>query len=473
MEPRSCTFCTLTLTHQSEKISLKPLFSIYDSAFCCVEKCASLNIPITESQEDKNKDMDSNHVPSTTSDAGGATPAVTVAVASTDAGGSAVAATALPRAALDAGEDTTPAGTMVVDGSVGEGGGQILRTCLALSAITNVPVRFINIRAGRPNPGLGNQHLECVRATATICRAAVRGAAKGSKELIFIPSGVIADGPFDFNVGTAGSAMLVFQTVLPVLLFANQATDVRIRGGTHNMMAPPTDFIAHCFLPAVAHLGLRFQMQVVKCGFSDAGDVRFTIEPLAASACHPPLPPLILCNRGNTVSLDVEILCTKKTPKASVQGAETTLTSTLQAFVVGNAPLDAGFRSSCNTRLIDINSSGQAVVATLRCEHITTVFSSLGEKDYDSLITKCMKQFYEYVSAPKEMAVDEYLSDQLVLPMVLTHGGAFTTRAPMSLHLTTQIDMLRMFCGDDVVQVSGSEEDGGFRVTVQPRTLRK
>src|SRR5689334_14748265 len=146
-----------------------------------------------------------------------------------------------------------------IDGSFGEGGGQILRTSLSLSTATGQPFRIEKIRAGRERPGLLRQHLTAVLAAAEICGADVQGATLGSTELTFSP-GKIRAGQYKFSVGTAGSGTLVFQTVLPALMLAAEPSRVVIEGGTHNTAAPPFDFLARTFLLVLERMGPKVQL---------------------------------------------------------------------------------------------------------------------------------------------------------------------------------------------------------------------
>lgn len=138
-----------------------------------------------------------------------------------------------------------------IDGGAGEGGGQILRTSLSLSAVTGKAFAIRNIRARRSKPGLMRQHLTAVRAAAEICGAAVEGAEVGSQVLVFEP-GKIKPGDYVFRIGSAGSTSLVLQTVLPPLAFARANSIVVIEGGTHNTGAPPFDFLDRCFFRCCA-----------------------------------------------------------------------------------------------------------------------------------------------------------------------------------------------------------------------------
>ena len=159
---------------------------------------------------------------------------------------------------------------ITIDGSFGEGGGQILRSSLALSAITGEPVRIENVRANRSKPGLLRQHLAAFNAVTEICGGHASGAELGSSEISLRP-GSIRAGEYAFAVGSAGSANLVLQTVLPVLLHANAPSKVVIQGGTHNPSSPPFDYLTECFFPALREIGHRVDGQLNAYGFYPAG----------------------------------------------------------------------------------------------------------------------------------------------------------------------------------------------------------
>jgi len=176
-------------------------------------------------------------------------------------------------------------GVLDIDGTFGEGGGQILRTALALACAAGRAFRITNIRAKRSNPGLARQHLACVEAARNICAARVSGALLRSAELEFHP-GPVRAGDYRFDVGTAGSATLVAQTVLPALFVADAPSRVTIDGGTHNPWAPPFDFLAEVFLPAIALMGFRAEASLERHGFYPAGGGRISlaVEPAGAPA---------------------------------------------------------------------------------------------------------------------------------------------------------------------------------------------
>jgi RNA 3'-terminal phosphate cyclase (ATP) len=180
-----------------------------------------------------------------------------------------------------------------IDGSIGEGGGQILRSALGLSMATRQPFRIENIRAARAKPGLLRQHLTAVNAAVTICSATVEGNAISSRALSFEP-GKVAPGDFTFSIGSAGSTMLVLQTVLPALLVAEGPTRLVLEGGTHNPFAPPMDFLEKVFLPLISRMGPQVTVVLERAGFYPAGGGRAVvhIEPVVK------LQPLHLRERG-------------------------------------------------------------------------------------------------------------------------------------------------------------------------------
>jgi len=167
--------------------------------------------------------------------------------------------------------------TVFVDGSVGEGGGQILRTSLALACITGRNLHIENIRAARRNPGLAKQHLSCVHAACEICGGQCKGSAISSQVLDFQP-GPIRGGNFSFDIGSAGSATLVIQTILPALFLADKPSTVTVTGGTHNPWAPPFDFLAETFLPAIKTAGFDADCKLERYGFYPAGGGKITLN---------------------------------------------------------------------------------------------------------------------------------------------------------------------------------------------------
>lgn len=318
---------------------------------------------------------------------------------------------------------------ITIDGSYGEGGGQILRTSLALSLVTGQPFRIEKIRAGRKNPGLLRQHLTAVKAATEIGQATVEGDAIGSTQLTFRP-GTVKAGDYAFAVGTAGSATLVLQTVLPALLVGDgETTTLTLEGGTHNPFAPPFDFLVKAFLPLVNRLGAGVAATIERHGFYPAGGGKFvaSINPTSQ------LRPLELIERG---------AFTQKAARA----------------IVAHLPFDIAERElSLIGRKLDLPGEalhgetiktspgpGNAVTIELTSQHVTEVFSGFGERGVsaEAVANTVVKEAREYIAA--EVVAGEHLADQLLLPFALAGGGAFTT-LPLSQHSTTNIEVIQKF----------------------------
>jgi RNA 3'-terminal phosphate cyclase (ATP) len=317
---------------------------------------------------------------------------------------------------------------IIIDGSQGEGGGQILRTSLALSLVTGQPFRMERVRAKRQKPGLLKQHLTAVEAAKTVGCAEVTGAALGSQTLEFTP-GPVTPGNYRFAVGTAGSATLVLQTVLPALLTASGHSTLTLEGGTHNPMAPPFDFLASSFMPLIHRMGPSVALELRCHGFFPAGGGRFhaRIEPAKK------LSRLDLLERGSVRSRQARILVSKLPEHV----AERELT-----VVRDELKWRAG---ECVIETVQYPvGPGNAVVLAIEAEHVTEVFTGFGERGRPA--EEVAKSAVEAAKAWLEagVPVDEHLADQLLIPMVLAGGGSFRTTKP-SLHTTTNAEVIQRF----------------------------
>jgi len=317
---------------------------------------------------------------------------------------------------------------LTIDGSFGEGGGQILRTALALSLVTAKPFRIENIRARRKNPGLLRQHLTAVNAAAEISRAEVTGAAIGSCELTFAPGSVVA-GDYAFAVGTAGSTTLVLQTVLPALLTAEGKSRLILEGGTHNPFAPPFDFLEKAFLPLVNRTGPLVTAELERPGFYPAGGgrIRVTIEP-AAELGRLDLPSRgeVRGRRARAVVANLPISIAERELKVIARKMSWPRES-MEAESVEGSP-----------------GPGNVVTIEVECEQVTEVFTGFGERGLrsEAVAEKAVQQARRYVGS--EAAVGEYLADQLLIPMAMAGGGSFTT-LPLSRHATTNSEVIGKF----------------------------
>jgi RNA 3'-terminal phosphate cyclase (ATP) len=315
-----------------------------------------------------------------------------------------------------------------IDGSHGEGGGQILRSSLTLAICTQQPFRITNIRANRDKPGLMRQHLTAVNAAAKICSAQVDGAELGSRALTFRP-GRLAAGDYSFDIGTAGSCTLVFQTVLPALLTANGESRVRISGGTHNRGSPPFDFLARSFLPLLGRMGARVQLDLTRHGFypRGGGEIRARISPAAR------LGALNLTQRGAWVRGYAEAYAAAIPMHVGQRELEVVgrkLGWSHEQLMLQALPNDVG--------------PGNALTITLEHEDITEVFTGFGEKGVraETVAEQAAAEARDYLSAAAP--VGEHLSDQLLLPMALGEGGCFVT-AVVTQHLRSNVAVIERF----------------------------
>ena len=346
---------------------------------------------------------------------------------------------------------------LTIDGSYGEGGGQILRTALALSLVTANPFRIENIRAGRKNPGLLRQHLTAVNAATEISRAEVTGAAIGSRELTFAPGSVVA-GDYAFAVGTAGSTTLVLQTVLPALLIAGGKSRLILEGGTHNPFAPPFDFLDKTFLPLVNRMGPRVAAELERPGFYPAGGGRISVavEPVLA------LRRLDLLTRGEV-----------RERRAKAVVANLPLSIAERELKVIARKMTWPRESMKAESLEGSPGPGNIVTIEVECEQVTEVFTGFGERGLrsEAVAEKAVQQARRYIGA--DVAVAEYLADQLLIPMAMAGGGSFTT-LPLSRHATTNIDVIGRFLdieiecsqlADRVWRVDVTYGSGGYTST--------
>jgi RNA 3'-terminal phosphate cyclase (ATP) len=315
-----------------------------------------------------------------------------------------------------------------IDGSMGEGGGQILRSALGLSLVTGTPFTIERIRAGRENPGLLRQHLAAVKAAAQVGRAEVSGAELGSTSLSFKP-GTVTPGDYAFAVGSAGSATLVLQTVLPALLVASAPSRLSLEGGTHNPWAPPFDFLEKAFLPLLGRMGARVTASLSRRGFYPAGGGRFTVEIAPAAR----LVPFDLLERGEL---------------RSKRGSA--LVAALPADIGRRELHTIGRRLSLDRTQLhlveDAESAGPGNVAMVEVEseHVTEVFTRCGEKGVsaEAVGERLSEEVGRYLASG--VPVGEHLADQLLIPLALARGGSFLAQE-LSSHATTNIHGIGKF----------------------------
>ena len=320
-----------------------------------------------------------------------------------------------------------------IDGALGEGGGQVLRTALSLSMVTQHPFRISNIRAGRAKPGLRRQHLTAVKAAARIGKAEVEGAQPGSQRLTFMPGG-IRPGNYRFSTEGAGSTTLVLQTLLPPLLTAEEGSALLLEGGTHNPFAPPFDFIIKTFLPAICGMGPVVHASLQRCGFFPVGGGRaqVRIEPSDA------LSPLTLLERGRVLRVRGTAVVAKL-PKHIAERELETL----------KRMLDLSTEDLTLLELPDAPGPGNVAMVDVECEHITEVFCAFGRRGVraETVGEEAGQRARHYLDA--EVPVGEHLADQLLLPMCIAGRGAFRT-TELTLHARTNLEVIKRFLNVDV-----------------------
>jgi RNA 3'-terminal phosphate cyclase (ATP) len=319
-----------------------------------------------------------------------------------------------------------------IDGSRGEGGGQILRTALALSAVTGKGFRIERIRAARLRPGLRPQHLAAVRAAALCCGAEVHGAFEGSPDLRFVPNAV-APGEFTFDIGTAGAATLVLQTVLPILATAAAASRVTVLGGTHVPRSPTYHFVERHFAPVVERLGLCVQPRLVQAGFAPKGEGRIEcgVRPWARPA-----------------KLDLSV----RGPLAAVRGISGW--ARLRGDVAKRAA-DAARDLLWEQRRLDSGwdvvelkapSPGSFLQLEAVFEEGRAAFPLLGERGLrpEVMGERAARRLLRFLG-DEEAVVDPFLADQLALPLAVAGGGGRLLTSEVTLHLETVAEIVPRF----------------------------
>jgi RNA 3'-terminal phosphate cyclase (ATP) len=334
-----------------------------------------------------------------------------------------------------------------IDGSLGEGGGQVLRTSLSLAVCKKAPLRISDIRSGRKKPGLAKQHLTAVLAAGAICGAGLRGASLGSQEVTLTP-GEVRAGDYKFSVGSAGSATLVLQTVLPPLLCAAGPSRLTLEGGTHNPWAPPFDFLQKAFLPLIEQMGPRVSARLERAGFYPAGGGRFTVEIQPAET----LTPLHLTERG-PVKRQLARVIISNLPQHVAEREIRVLGSRL------------GWRKEllCIEPVRDPAGPGNVVLIEIECEQITEVFCAFGQRGVKAETVAGQAADLALGYLDSGAPVGEHLTDQLLLPLALAGAGSFVTGA-VSRHAETNIEVIKRFLD---VGIYTSRTDGNWRVEIK------
>jgi len=335
-----------------------------------------------------------------------------------------------------------------IDGRMGEGGGQVLRTALGLSLVTGRAFRIDGIRGGRRRPGLLRQHLTAVRACAEIGAARVEGADLGSATLIFEPTQV-RPGRWTADVGSAGSAGLVVQAALPGLLAAPGASVLEVTGGTHNRAAPPFEFLDLALVPLLRRMGAELSLEMARPGFEPAGGGRYRLE----VADGQPLEPLVLDDRGPLDAMRAT-LWLSRLPGHIVEREADELRRRLD-----------GTELDVEVREVEAAGPGNAVVLVLHFRHGTDVVTGFGVRGVpaERVVAGVVREVKRRLRS--DAAVGPHLADQLLVPLAMAGGGSFTTLDPTT-HTTTNARVIERFL--DVRIGIEPEARELWRVTVEP-----
>jgi RNA 3'-terminal phosphate cyclase (ATP) len=336
---------------------------------------------------------------------------------------------------------------ITIDGSHGEGGGQILRSALSLAVWTGQAFRIERIRAKREKPGLLRQHVTAARAAAEISGAELSGCEVGSSALMFKPRAARA-GEYSFSIGTAGSSTLVLQTVLPPLLMAPAPSVVRVSGGTHNRAAPPVEFLSRAFLPLLARMGAEVELKLERHGFYPRGGgvIEARIKPASR------LKPFELLARG-----------------ARSRGYAESFISAVPAHVASRELAVVGQQLNWLPEQLFVRGldaevgPGNVLVITMEHEHVTEVFTGFGERgrSAESVAESVAHEAKRYLE--HQAPVGEHLADQLLLPMALGGISAFVTTAATP-HFASNAEVIRAFTGK---RVALEQNESSYTVTMR------
>jgi len=322
-----------------------------------------------------------------------------------------------------------------IDGSKGEGGGQIVRTSLALSMLTGQPITISNLRANREKPGLARQHLVAVQAAAEISKARVDGEELRSRTLVFHP-GELRPGNYHFSIGSAGSATLVLQTILPPLLVASGPSSLTIEGGTHNPLAPPFEAFAHAYLPQVARMGPNVTARLKRHGFYPAGGGRVEVDIEPAER----LQGFDLLSHSGWKFRQVRALISKLQRSIALRELET-------IAGLSNWPAE----SFCSDEVLDAHGPGNVVLITVRSDEVTDVFTSFGQRGVraEHVAEQVWQQANRFLET--DAPVGPHLADQLILPLAISAwqggGGGSFRASEITGHTETHLDIVTQILG--------------------------
>lgn len=346
---------------------------------------------------------------------------------------------------------------LVIDGSSGEGGGQVLRTSLSLSCITGKPFKINDIRARRTQPGLRPQHLKSVEAVAAICGASVSGNKPGSKELIFFP-GKIKNHQYRFDIGTAGSTSLLLQTIFLPLSFAEGLSRVQITGGTHVLWSPCFDYLNLHWLHYMKLIGFDAELELETAGFYPRGGGKI----ISRIKHVRELIPIDISEKGNLLRIrgisavsNLDISIAKRQKHQALKRLEPILRDVkIQSLSLPGV------------------STGTYILLLAEFENAQVCFFSLGRKGKlaETVADEAINELFEFIKT--DGAVDKYLADQLLLPLIFAPGESVIRTSKITQHLITNRDVIELFLPIEI-SIQGDEgQPGLIKISgIQPASI--
>lgn len=341
-----------------------------------------------------------------------------------------------------------------IDGSVGEGGGQVLRSALSLSCLTGRAFSIRNIRKNRSQPGLMRQHLMAVQSAARLSSARVEGDRLGSVSLVFQP-GKVRGGDYAFDIGTAGSTTLVLQTLVPPLLRAEKRSRVSVVGGTHVPFSPCWDYFAGVFWPAVARLGVQGEPVLESYGFypRGGGQIRCRVQP------SPELSPCTLLERGRLLRVS-GVSAVGNLPRLIAERQSRSALDLLREAVGGDVEMELEIKE------VRVYGHGTFIFLKAEYEHADAGFTVLGARGKPAELVgeEAAREFLEHHRTG--MPVDPHLADQLVLYLACAPGPSLVATSRITRHLVTNLEVAGYFLNlrSEVAGVEG----GPGRVRIAP-----
>ena len=330
---------------------------------------------------------------------------------------------------------------IVVDGSFGEGGGQILRTSVALSSLLLKPVKVINIRAKRKPPGLKRQHMTAIKVLATLTNAEVKGLELGSMAIEFIPK-VRRGGHFSFDIGTAGSISLVLQAALPVMLYASTSVSLTIRGGTDVPWSPPIDYVRNVLVPLLNEMGAKVSIRVERRGHYPRGGgiVHVFVEPVKK------LRSLRKLSRGNVLTIYGISHAVKLPPHVAIRQAKAA-TSVLERYGYRNVKIETEYYERNKDPHL---GPGSGIVLWAKTENSILGADALGAKGKpaEKVGEEAALKLIDDLST--NAALDTHMSDMIIPFLAVAEGVSEITGAKLTMHAYTNIEVVKKFINTEV-----------------------